>query len=163
MDQNWTINDTPMSLRPATEEDLNAVLKIEAQSYPTPWTREQFKEEMQKPFANFLVLTDDETDSTVAGYVIYWIMFDEAHILNVTSALDWRGLGIGTRLVRHVISHALKKEVKKVFLEVRKSNSAAVALYQKVGFFIYHVKKSFYSDGEDAYFMQLFLEKQNDF
>lgn len=151
------------SLRPAAEEDLPAILKIEGQSYPLPWTEEAFRLELQKPFASFLVLTDDETDSKIAGYVVYWALFDETHVLNLAVNPDWRGLGFGQRLMRQVINESLRKELKRVFLEVRKSNEGAVTLYQKLGFFIDHVKKKFYEDGEDAYFMVLYLNRQNQF
>lgn len=154
------------SLRPATEEDLPKILELEKLCYPSPavpWTEEAFRTELTKPFANFLMLTDDETDSEIAGYIVYWTMFDEAHILNVAVNPEWRGLGFATQLVRHVINHALKKDMKRVFLEVRKSNESAAALYQKLGFFIDHIKSKFYENGEDAYFMVLYLNKANKF
>lgn len=151
------------SLRPASADDLATVLEIERRSYPLPWTEESFRQEMEKPFARFFVLTDDETDSVVAGYIVFWLMFDECHILNVTVHPDWRGLKLGTRLVQQTINEAVKREAKRVFLEVRKSNTGAVAFYQSFNFYIDHVKKAFYADGEDAYFMQIFLDKPNTF
>lgn len=151
------------SLRPASAEDLAPVLEIERKSYPLPWTEDAFRQEMEKPFARFLVLTDDDTDAVIAGYIVFWLMFDECHILNVTVHPDWRGLKFGTRLVRQTINEAMKRDAKRIFLEVRKSNQTAVSFYQTFGFFIDHVKKAFYADGEDAYFMQIYLEKRNAF
>ncbi|MEW6055715.1 MAG: ribosomal protein S18-alanine N-acetyltransferase [Bdellovibrionota bacterium] len=157
------MNSESFSLRPATEDDLPLVLEIERVSYKRPWSREAFFEEMTRPYSQFLVLTDDETDNLVAAYVVYWLLFEECHILNVAVHLQWRGLGFAERLVRKAIDDALRKNMKRVFLEVRKSNAAATALYQKLGFFIDHIKPRFYEDGEDAYFMVLFLQKQNTF
>jgi ribosomal-protein-alanine N-acetyltransferase len=154
------------SIRNATEDDLEAILKIEKLSYPPPaiaWSRDAFVVELDKPFAQFLVLTDDETDSVIGAYIVYWQLFDETHILNVAVSPDWRGLGFATRLIRHAINSAVQKEMKRVFLEVRKSNAAAAALYQKLGFFIDHIKPSFYENGEDAYFMVLYLNRSNKF
>lgn len=154
------------SIRPATEEDLPSILAIERKSYvapATPWTEQAFREELTKPFSNFLVLTDDATDSIIPGYIIYWTMFDECHILNVAIDPEWRGVGFATKLVRMAINVALKKNLKRVFLEVRKSNEGAFALYQKLGFFVDHIKKNFYENGEDAYFMVLYLDKANQF
>lgn len=153
-----------LSMRPATEDDLPQILKIENLCYPSPcvaWTAESMVGEIQKPFSHFLLLTDDETDSVVAGYIVYWMLFDECHILNVAIDPQWRGLGLATLLVRNAINAALKKELQRVFLEVRKSNTGAVALYQKLGFFIDHIKPAFYENGEDGYFMVLFLQKPN--
>ena len=149
------------SLRPATEEDIDRIMSIEKNAYPNPWTAEAFRLELTKPFSHFLVLTDDQTDNVFAGYIVFWMLFDECHILNVVVHPDWRGLGLARKMIEKARSLSLAKDLKRLFLEVRKSNKAAVALYQKMGFFIDHIKKSFYEDGEDAYFMQLFLDKSN--
>ena len=162
MNQNeWDLLSDPVSLRPMTEDDLEAVLKIESKSYPAPWTRENFVQEINKPFARTLVITDDETDSKVIGYITYWMLFEECHILNLTVALEYRGLGFAQKLVRQALNESIKKDFKRLFLEVRRSNEAAVKLYQKMGFFIDHIKKDFYQDGEEAYFMVLYLDKSN--
>lgn len=145
-----------LETRPATENDLPAILEIERKSYQFPWSQEAFRNELVKPFSNVLILVDR---GEVAGYIVYWLLFDEAHVLNVTVAPTHRGAGYGARLMRRVINDALAKEMKRVFLEVRTSNAAAIALYQKLGFFTDHVKKSFYEDGEDAYFMVRYLQR----
>jgi ribosomal-protein-alanine N-acetyltransferase len=151
------------SFRPATEEDLPGVLALEKVSYPLPWNEQQFKEEMLKPFCRFWVYTDDETDAQIAGYIVFWIMFEDCHILNVTVGLGWRGLGFGERMVRKALNEALKKDCKKIMLEVRKSNAGAMALYSKLGFFTEQIKKGYYSDGEDAHVMMLYLQTKNTF
>ncbi|MBI3555100.1 MAG: ribosomal protein S18-alanine N-acetyltransferase [Deltaproteobacteria bacterium] len=160
------MSEENFSVRPATEDDLAAILDIERRCYPAPcvpWTADAFRGEIQKQFSHFLVLTDDETDSVIAGYIVYWLLFDECHILNVAIHPDWRGQAFGTRLIRNAINDAVKKEVKRVFLEVRKSNAGAVALYQKLGFFVDHIKSAFYENGEDCYFMILYLDQPNKF
>ena len=149
------------SIRPATTEDLAAVMNIEQEVQVAPWPESHFQSELTKPYSHFLVLTDDETDSIVAGYLVSWVMFDECQILNVATALSYRGLGFAKQMIHQVVSIALKKEIKKVVLEVRKSNSAAIQLYQQLNFNITHVRKRFYSDGEDAYQMVLSLESEN--
>ncbi|MBI3542351.1 MAG: ribosomal protein S18-alanine N-acetyltransferase [Deltaproteobacteria bacterium] len=159
-------NDDTLSVRPASDDDLGAVLAIERVCYPEPciaWTEEAFRQEIEKPFSNFLVLTDDATDTILTGYIVFWLLFDECHILNVAVHPDWRGLGIATRLVRHAVAAAVKKDMKRVFLEVRKTNTPAVELYQRLGFFVDHVKPTFYENGDDAYFMVLYLNKSNVF
>jgi ribosomal-protein-alanine N-acetyltransferase len=149
------------SLRPATEQDIPKVMEIERVSYPFPWTEEAFIHEFQKPFSHFLVLSDDQTDELIAGYLVFWMLFEECHILNIAVHSNYRGLGFAKQMLSKARDMALQKNLKRMFLEVRKSNVAAVALYQKLGFFIDHIKKNFYEDGEDAYFMQLFLDKSN--
>jgi ribosomal-protein-alanine N-acetyltransferase len=115
--------------------------------------------ELSKPYSSFLVYTDDETDTEIAGYIIFWTMFDECQILNLGVDISFRGLGIAQKLVRQAVQQAISKNIRKVLLDVRKSNQPAILLYQKVGFVIIHVRKSFYSNGEDAYQMALYLNQ----
>jgi len=146
------------SLRPATEDDISIIVEMEKRAHKAPWAEGHFREELEKPYANFLVLTDDPTDSKIAGYIIYWLMFDECQILDVVVDLPYRGMGFGQKMIRHAVDTAIKKGIRKILLEVRKSNLPAVQLYQKMKFVIIHVRKAFYSDGEDAYQMALYLD-----
>jgi len=68
------MREDTLSIRPATEDDLAAVLAIEQQCYRSPsipWTEEAFRVELTKPFAQFLALTDDATDSIVTAYIVF--------------------------------------------------------------------------------------------
>ncbi|MBI2711343.1 MAG: ribosomal protein S18-alanine N-acetyltransferase [Bdellovibrio sp.] len=151
MEQKW-------SLRPATEEDLENVSRIEAKVHPAPWGIQHFRSELTKPYSQFLLMTDDATDQEVAGYIVGWFLFDECQILNVAVSLPFRGLGFAKAMIRKLVTLAVNKNLRKVSLEVRKSNLPAIQLYQSMGFVIVQIRKSFYSNGEDAYFMTLSLE-----
>ncbi|MBU6376085.1 MAG: ribosomal protein S18-alanine N-acetyltransferase, partial [Bdellovibrionales bacterium] len=126
----------------------------------SPWDESHFSAELEKSYSRILVMTDDETDSVIAGYVVFWLMFDEAQILNIAVDLPFRGLGLARSLIRQVVSHALKKNIQKVLLDVRKSNQAAIELYQSMKFSIAQARKGFYPDGEDAYTMVLWLSEE---
>jgi [ribosomal protein S18]-alanine N-acetyltransferase len=145
------------SLRPLTDDDLPAIVEIEQKVHIAPWTLEHFRAELEKPYSEVLVMTDDETDSQVAAYIVYWLMFEECQILNVAVDLPYRGLGLAKRMVRQVITLGSRKGVHRVTLDVRKSNLPAVNLYQSIGFVITRVQKGFYSNGDDAYQMALSL------
>lgn len=150
------------SLRPATEEDLLTVEAIEKRVHIAPWDVSHFREELNKPYSHFIVMTDDETDQVIAGYVVYWMMGHEegsCEILNVAVDLPHRGMGFAKKLVSHVATQAARSGAKKVILDVRKSNIAAIQLYQSLRFVITHVRKNFYSNGEDAYCMTLLLDE----
>ncbi|MEK7689688.1 MAG: ribosomal protein S18-alanine N-acetyltransferase [Bdellovibrionota bacterium] len=153
----WESEMSAASLRPMTEDDVAAVVSLERRYQKAPWSEENIRSELAKPYCLFLVTTDDETDSKVMGYIVFWLMFDECHILNVLVDEKVRGLGLAKRMIRIAVTEAIKKDIKKILLEVRKSNAAAIGLYQKSGFVITHVRKAFYSDGEDAYQMALYL------
>lgn len=149
------------SLRPAAVDDLEIVLAIERVAQPVgAWTRESFVAEFEKPYSRFLVLTDDETDSKLVGYLVYWVLFEEASLQTIAVDLPSRGLGFAQAMLRHLVADAVRQGAKRVNLEVRKSNAPALHLYQKAGFTVSQVRKNFYSDGEDAYQMTLFLEGQ---
>lgn len=146
------------SLRPATADDLPLILEIERRVHVAPWGEENFRFELSKPYSRFLLLTDDETDSKIVGYIIYWVLFDECQILNVVVDPPFRGKGFAKRMMRQAAQEALQRDIKKVSLEVRKSNTSAIQLYQGLHFVITHVRRGFYSNGEDAYLMTLHLE-----
>ncbi|MCM2323245.1 MAG: ribosomal protein S18-alanine N-acetyltransferase [Oligoflexia bacterium] len=150
--------ESTFSVRPAVHEDLPKIVEIERQAHIAPWTEEHFRAELDKPYSHVLVMTDDETDSVVAGYIVFWVMSDDSHILNVAVADPYRGKGMATGMMRKVVSLAAAKGSKKVVLEVRKSNMPAIQLYQSLNFTIIHVRKGVYSNGEDAYEMALVLD-----
>ena len=144
-----------VSPRPATEGDLNQMLAIESASYPLPWQRSHFESELAKPFARVLVLTDDETDSLCAGYIVYWVHAEEVSLLNITISPNWRGFGFARKLMTIMVNEAVRDEIPKVTLEVRPSNESAIRLYERLGFKLTHERKQFYQNGESAYVMEL--------
>lgn len=150
------------SIRPATKCDIPQIIDIENRVHKSPWNAEHFIAEIKKPFAFFWVLTDDETDSQIAAYIIFWIIGEVGSVLNLVTDLEFRGMGYAQHMVRSGVRQALKQSCNKMILEVRKSNSAAIGLYQKTGFTISRIQKAMYSDGEDAYHMSMPLD-QNQF
>jgi ribosomal-protein-alanine N-acetyltransferase len=172
---------TPMpdarSIRPATTDDLSKILEIETRCYRpplSPWTEKHFREELERaaiseenssPAAGMSalwVMTDDETDEEVQGYIVFRSLFEEIEILNIAVSPALHKQGIGAALLRKVVHFALLRQdghdkCERIVLDVRKSNLPAITLYQNHRFSITHVRKAFYSDGEDAYHMQLDL------
>lgn len=149
------------SLRPAAVDDLDRILEIEKVAQPVgAWSRKSFEAEFEKPYSRFLVLTDDETDTKLAGYLVYWVLFEEASLQTIAVDTAFRGLGMAKQMMRSMIAEAVRQGAKRVNLEVRKSNAPALHLYQGLGFTVSQVRKQFYSDGEDAYQMTLMLDGQ---
>ncbi len=149
-----------------TAEDLEAVLSIENEAYKKPWSRDLFERELDNPvsFAYILKVTHaDATGATatgaarradvIAGYAIFWMVSGEAHILNVAIRADLRRRGLATLLVREIIRMMDDNMVMDVFLEVRKSNRAAIKLYEKFGFRETFERKNYYGN-EDAMVMR---------
>ncbi|NDF15154.1 ribosomal-protein-alanine N-acetyltransferase [bacterium] len=144
-----------LSLRPAVPEDLPRVLEIEKESHGEPWGRSAFEGELQLPYSRFLVLTDDETDTVVLGYIIYHLQAEGVSLLNVTLAPKWRNLGLSRILLSAMVSETVREEIPRIILEVRESNSRAIAVYGAMGFAKTHERKQFYSNGETAWVMEL--------
>lgn len=146
------------SLRPATPDDLDAIAEVESRVHVAPWTKQDFAGEIEKPYSTTWVLTDDETDSKILGYCVFWGIGESLEILNIAVDLPYRGYGFAKLMLQSVVREGLKRQAKHLILDVRKSNLSAVALYQKAGFAITQYRKSFYSNGEDAYHMVLELD-----
>lgn len=153
-----------LSIRKMSEDDFKKLSDLDQKIQQSePWTESHFKAEFEKPYSETLILTDDETDEEVFGYVCFWLLEGEGEILNIGVDLDRRGMGWGEKLARSAIKLMAKADVKKIRLNVRKSNEAAIQLYHKLGFSIGHIRKDFYQDREDAYEMLLFLEAKDFF
>ncbi len=150
---------TDWKILPLTEEDIDEVLKIEEDSFPTPWSRNIFIKELKNPVSYSLAgwLTRDSSDLLVA-YVFFWIVQGEAHILNLTVREEFRRMGLSKRLLGFVLPFMREKGVEDIFLEVRKSNKAAISLYESFGFRVFYERKDYYVD-EDALVMGLALSE----
>jgi ribosomal-protein-alanine N-acetyltransferase len=137
----------------STEADLEGVMAIERLSFPTPWQRQAFSEELARPWARLELLRRAATGDVVA-FCNYWLVADELHILNVAVHPDERRRGHAARLLEHILSEAKRNKVRVASLEVRMSNQAARALYRKFDFREVGTRPKYYADnGEDALLM----------
>jgi len=120
----------PATLRPMREEDIDAVMEVERRAYPFPWTRGIFRDCLQAGYPGRVM----EQDGTLVGYGLLSLAADEAHVLNVCVDPALQSRGHGRHLLRALVRVALERGARRVFLEVRPSNTAAVALYHSEGF-----------------------------
>lgn len=145
----------PVSARPAVEDDFEQMLAIEKACYPQPWSENHFYQELQKPYSRVLVLTDDETDTVVLGYIVYWIQAEGVSLHNIAVDPKWRGMGLARRLLQLMINETVRDEIPRITLEVRESNTSAITLYKSIGFRATQTRQKFYNDGESAVVMEL--------
>ena len=97
-------------------------------------------------------------DGKIAGYGGMWHVVTEGHITNIAVAPQYRRLGVGSAVVNRLLQTAKEKEMIGVTLEVRVSNAAAKALYEKHGFVSTGIRAKYYTDNnEDAYIMWHYL------
>ncbi len=117
-------------LRPMHEGDLDAVMEIELRAYPFPWTRGIFQDCLRAGYPGRVLAAEDG----LLGYGLLSIAADEAHVLNVCVDPLRQSRGLGRRLLRELVRAARQHGAVRVFLEVRPSNTAAIALYHSEGF-----------------------------
>ena len=146
---------TETRIQAMTPEDLDEVLAIEEASYSLPWKRSMFETELRNPFARPAALREG-TDKAIRGYVCFWLVFDELHIMNLTVRPDSRRRGIGERLSKWMLARGKEAGARLATLEARASNAAAIQLYEKLGFRRSAVRSGYYREPrEDAMIMEL--------
>jgi ribosomal-protein-alanine N-acetyltransferase len=141
-----------VTVRLMTESDLPVVLDIERAAFSNPWTADMFLAEIREnPFAQFWVaIIDDE----IVGYLGGWVIVDELHLLNLAVRADQRRRGLAKRLLSQAF-HRATHAITKASLEVRRSNHAAIGVYEGFGFRPVGVRKGYYTDpSEDAVVME---------
>lgn len=138
-------------IRPMEKNDLDGVLAIELVSYPVPWKREHFLQEIHSHLAFPFVAV---IEGKLAGYLCLMSLFEEAQIMNIAVAPEFRRMGVARVLMNLAIATAREKGAENLVLEVRESNCAAIALYEGYGFQRYFVRKGYYESKEDAILME---------
>lgn len=140
-----------MKYRKASVKDIDDLYEIEAKHFSHPWTKEQFLYEItENEFSTILVAEDEDK---IVGFLVYWILFDNAQICNICVRDEYRKKGIASDLFDIAETAFQMHECFSITLEVRVSNEPAINLYKKRGFSTVCVKKGYYKDGEDAYYM----------
>ncbi|WP_096438511.1 ribosomal protein S18-alanine N-acetyltransferase [Alteribacter populi] len=138
-------------------EDVDQVLEVEEDCFPTPWSKGAFVNELSaNQFAYYLVV---EVDEQIVGYCGVWVIIDEAHITNIAVHSSFRRKGMGEALLTGALELAKTFGAEKLTLEVRVSNEAAQSMYQKLGFQRGGIRKRYYTDNqEDAQIMWVMIE-----
>ena len=132
-----------VAIRPARRDDVDDVAAIERSAFNDPWSAASFRALFGNPLVHFAVAEDPIT-GRIFGYVVAWVVVDEAEIANLAVSDDARRAGIGARLLDHAIEAARDRKSRVVFLEVRESNAAARALYSSRGFEVAARRSKYY-------------------
>lgn len=132
-----------LTIRIATIKDLAHIFDIaDAAFNPSPWPKSVFEHELNSPRSRYFV--------TVGGFVGVTQILDEVEIGNVAVHPDYQQQGIAQALLKKVLT---MPDVTRFLLEVDATNTAAIALYRKLGFEVYHHRKKYYRNGHDALMM----------
>lgn len=142
-----------VSIERIKEKDIDDILAIERVSFSYPWTKSMFINELKNPYSHAHLIRTHLNQ--VIGYIVFWVIMDEGHILNIAIHPEYRNKGYGSLLLKFSLDYLYKNSGKVMTLEVRRSNIQAIALYKKFGFRVVGIRKNYYiSNREDAFVME---------
>ena len=174
-DGTLVVDTSALAIRDMTSDDLVSVLVVERNVHISPWSRLSFEESltMQESAEDSLenkkyICRVVTSGHVVIAYLVVCPIADELHILNIATASQYQGLGIGHLLMEEIIRLAAAMQKTKIFLEVRASNEVAQNLYLKWQFEKISIRKRYYSmpnssntnDREDAFVFMRHLRNQ---
>jgi ribosomal-protein-alanine N-acetyltransferase len=144
--KNW------IRIRRGTADDVDALWELDKASFSLPWARADFEQDLTENVLSTYLIA--ESSGAVIGYAGIWVVQDECHIMTFAVADAWRKQGIASMIMNEMLAAARFAGATCYTLEVRASNVAAIALYEKFGFRSVAVRKAYYEDNkEDAVIM----------
>jgi len=145
-----------MKVEELSIKDIEQLVELERLCFATPWTQEQFSLCLaQEHFYVFGL----KSGNRLMGYISFFLVGKEMEILNLAVHPEKRRHGLGTKLLTAALSFFRRKKGKKVLLEVRPSNVAALNLYRRAGFVQVGLRRNYYPDNrEDALVMALEIQ-----
>lgn len=134
-----------------TEQDIEQVSEIEKATFTQPWSEAAFRDSLNREDTIYVVAYEE---NAVVGYCGLWNIVNEGNINNVAVSQKYRGQQIGFEMLTKLIELGNAQNIEAYTLEVRKSNEAAIKLYEKLGFVNEGIRKNFYDNPiEDAFIM----------
>lgn len=148
------------TLRPMEYADLEAVEDLQRRAFAYPWSAALLRAELDHSWSTVLLAERDAPHQTrLMGVVVFWIVHDELHILNVATSPDAQRQGVARMLITEALGRARSRGCVLATLEVRRSNLPAIALYEGFGFRTVGVRPRYYAnEGEDALVMERRLQ-----
>ncbi len=135
-----------MRIEPLSKSQLDAAAELERRCFAHPWSRDSLQSELLNPNSVFLAACEDDR---LIGYVGMSVVVDEGYIFNVAVDEAHRRRGVGSALIRELVTYGKKHGLCFITLEVRQSNAPAIALYRQFGFIKAGERKDYYSDPKE--------------
>jgi ribosomal-protein-alanine N-acetyltransferase len=156
-------NDKSYMIRKSTFEDLELVKEVNEKELPEDYPFFFYKSILDNYPESFLVACAKEDTSKVIGYVMWRIertpsknslrLVNKGHLVSIAVSQEYRRLGIGSALLSSSMPEIKTHNISEYVLEVRVSNYGAISLYEGLNFKTEGIKKKYYRDGENAYYM----------
>jgi ribosomal-protein-alanine N-acetyltransferase len=172
------MNTDLVTAAPMTPDDLDEIMPLERRCFADPWTRRMYLNDLTtNELATYLTLRRGGAEmrgrgegrspedglagspdplvpvSSILAYGGFWLMLDEAHIATIASHPERRGCGLGLWMMLALLDAALARGAARSTLEVRAGNLPARRLYEKLGYEVAGLRKTYYRDGEDGLIM----------
>jgi len=154
----------------AVNDDLQQIIEIENEAFSPPWTFDDLSGEINRDDSYFIIAAETTKDSTlyrsplsIRGFAVLRQVGEDAELLKIAVRTSARRSGVGDMLMTAVLKNASEKAAcNSIFLEVRRSNKAAVMLYEKHGFTVIRTRKDYYDKPvEDALIMAKTIQKDS--
>ncbi len=151
-----------VTIRPMEDADIPAVQALDRQAFALPWPPSAYAHELHhSPHSRLWVA---EVEGQVVGFIVLWLILDEAHVATLAVHPDFRRRGIARRLLETLLTAAREAGARLATLEVRAGNLPAQALYRHYGFREVGRRPKYYTDnGEDALIMTVMLDSPAEF
>ena len=141
-----------MIIRTMESKDIKDIAELEKVCFSDPWSENSIASELENRLSYWLVA---EEEGRVVGYVGSQSVLDGADVMNLAVSPEFRRQGIGEALVKALVAHLQQKGIIALMLEVRVSNTPAIALYQSLGFVQVGRRPRYYHNPrEDALIMR---------
>lgn len=146
-------------MRTLKPQDLRQISEIEQEVFSDPWSYEMLKSSSEHYRCWVLESKDNDL---ILGYLVGQKVIDEFSIFNLAIRPGYQKKGLGSLFVKKVIHTMQIEGCRKFFLEVRKSNVAAKALYSKLGFRELYQRKNYYSRPQEDAVVMIYEIKSNE-
>lgn len=140
------------------KEDINRIVELEHAHLESSLGEEYYLKDLKNPFARHYVY---EKDHFIIGFISSIFDGTSLEILNFVIDRNYQSLGYGSKLLAFLLDELISFELHDVSLEVRNSNQKAISLYEKFGFKPIRIRKQYYKNGDDAYFMQKLYDEKS--
>jgi ribosomal-protein-alanine N-acetyltransferase len=139
-------------LRPAREDELERIGEIDRASFAQPWSPLSFASVFKDE--KYLLLVA-ECEAEICGFGVAYTVGDEGEIATIAVDENFRGRGLGAKILQALCDFCAQRGAHTIFLEVRPSNQSARCLYKRFGFEQVGVRRGYYDNGEDAIIMRM--------
>ncbi len=152
------MSEKKIRIVPMNADHLDELERLERICFSRPWSKRMLGEELENQCAAFLVAEDE--DGKVLGYAGLLVMMDEGYITNVAVFPEYRRMGVAAKIIEVYMNFAKANRLAFLTLEVRPSNAAAIALYQRFGFEEVGRRKNYYDlPKEDALILTRYFKE----